>query len=305
MALLLVPLIVWRNVSYASESLDTTVAWLDGEVASINAQLASNPLDPQADDLRRTLADIEDQLVTDRFDIYISGVPGSAHAIFGLLGGAAGLFVGMLLAGGVAGSDLRSGSFYWWLSSGRSRSRIMAGKLLALPVIAAVVTLAVGVLAGVAGVAFNAWYRSLPWFLPAGPDWGHLAVAWFTATLLLTLWAIAFTAATFAMKSASLASMALGALIVADAFLTTKVPGAATWLLTMRVAQAAEPLWPPASRYTVDTVGFLWWVGPTSATRFPAAMWLGCAVFGIAVLVVSYVGWRRLLAMDYVPASSQ
>jgi len=300
--LVLVPLVVWRNVSYAAESLDANLEYFAVEIQRLTAELAAAGTTREAEEIAARLEGLQDQYVSDRFDVYRSGVPGSAEAALGFAAGAGGPILGWIIAMGVAGTDLRRGTFFWWLTSGTSRPAIFDGKLLALPVLAAVLATGMGVLGSLAAVGFNAWYRSDPFFAPAGPGWGHLAAAWTTTVLLVTLWAAAAVALTFALGSGWAAGLTLGTYVTVDVFLTTQVPGVAPWLLTIRVAQAGVPLWPPESRLTIDTFGYLWWIGPSPATRFPETMWTGYVVLAIVVCALGLLGRRRLSRLDYLPA---
>jgi hypothetical protein len=302
--LVLMPLVVWRNVSYASESLTANLAYLRSEIPRLNADLDVADADESAE-IAETLDRLRDQLASDEFDVYRSGVPGSAEVGLGLAAGAGGPLIGVLLAASVAGVDLRRGTLFWWLTRGAPRVETYVAKLVALPVLGMAVTTAMAVVGVVVAIGFNAWYRSQPLFAPGGRGWGHLLVAWLVATGVVTLWASAAAGLTFALRSGWAAAMTLGTFLAADVFLTTKVAGIAPWLLTMRIAQTGQPLWPPPSRFTVDTAGYLWWIGADAASRFPETIWAGYLAFGGVVAILCVLGWKRLASLDFLPTPDQ
>lgn len=295
----LVALTVWRNVSYGAESLDHNLNPLRGLPALIEEMEVRIASGAATDDDRQQLAGLREQLASDRFDVYRSTVPGSVEVALGLGAGAGGVAIGLIVGAVVAGTEFRKGTAFYLLAFGPGRALMLVGKL--VTVVPAAVG-AVGVLAAagaVIGSALNWIYRDNPGFGLYQADAGHLAAAAASTTAAIIVWGLIAVATTAALRSTFVTTVAMVTALAVDAMLTLRV--GVRWLLTPRIAQLAGPLWPPESRFSTDTFGYLWWTS-SGGERFELRPWSAVLVMAAVAAACATVAWWRVRRWDAPPA---
>ncbi len=275
-AAILVPLLVWRNVSYAAESLDPSLAFMAVEIPAVRKALAeaSQAESPELEDY---LLGLEDQQVADRFDVARSSTPGSAEAALGLAAGIGGPLLGLLFGALLVTGDFTERTMYYPVAWSTSRRGAFSAKLAMVPALAAVSVSALAVMGLAAGSFFNNLYRDQPSFGWNGDSVPRLGALWLSAAAIVTLWGWIGVGLAFALRSSLAAATVLGVVLAVDALLTLRA-GLGRFLLTMRIAQLGLAFWPPPARRTIDTLGYQWWVSPHCSPRIrghPARCWGG------------------------------
>lgn len=288
-----VPLTVWRNVSYGAEELDRNVSLLAVIERDLEARARADP----AGDAAGELAAVRDQLAADSFDRYRTTTPGSVEAALGLAAGLGGPAIGLLIAAILLGGEYRQRTLFHLLSGGRSRTSVVAWKLLAVPLFALVAVLTLTAAGAATGMAFNARYRQDALFSVGQVAFGHLAAILLVALLLLTVWGWIAVTLSFVVRSSLVAVTALATVLGLDAFLSVRVGGVTEYLLTMRFAQLAAPFWPPPTRNTIDTFGYLWWVS-TGGERFPNQALAAAGIVAALMTVLTVAANQRFRRLD-------
>ncbi len=293
---LIVPLSVWRNVTYTNESLLPGIVQLEGEV---ERQRAIAELAEPAESAEKIAAvrRNEEQLIADRFDVYRSTAPGSIEVALGLGASVGAVGLGLLVASVLVSSEYRDRRIFYWLAWPRQRVDAVVSKALVIPIIAAATTGFLAAVGFAAGVFFNWLYRG-----DAMAGWSEVSVGHLLATLVATataiaLWSWIASAVALVVRSGLVTAVIVLSYITVDATLTLSVPGAAQYLLTKRIAQLATPLWPPPTRFTIDTVGYQWWIS-AGGDRFAERPIVAAPIVAAFVLALLWFGWRRLRSSD-------
>jgi hypothetical protein len=297
-AVLLVPLSVWRNVTYANESLLPSIEQLKGEVERLRAEVATADADT-ASELQAAIEQYEEQLVADQFDVYRSTAPGSVEVALGLGASVGALGLGLLLAAVLVSSEYRDRRIFYWLAIARRRVDAIAAKALVIPVIAAAATAFLAILGLVAGTFLNWLYRDEPTAGWSEASSRHLAAAFVATVVAIAVWSWICSAVAFVVRSGLITAVIVLCYIALDATLTLTWPGAGHYLLTMRFAQIASPLWPPATKFTIDTVGYQWWIS-VGGDRFAATPAMAAPILLSFCAALFWLGWRRLRTSDVV-----
>jgi hypothetical protein len=254
---LIVVVTVWRNVSYAHESLRPALPGLKSDLRDL--ERGTGPAATMSpEDRAANMRFIREQLLGNAFDVDVASLPGSVQTGLGLGAGVGGPLLGLVVAGVVLGSDLRRRTLFFPFAWGPSRAAVVAGKLGAAAMAGVALVTWLGVVGAAAGAAWNAVYEGTP-----AVGWSHphtaerLLVLWAAAAAAVALWATLATALSLCLRSVLTGGLALVCGLAVDAAISTR-HGVEAGLLAPRLAQLAAPFWPPASASNVDSMSYPW-----------------------------------------------
>ncbi len=295
-ALSLIPLAVWRNVSYVTESVEAGIPMIETEIAREISEMPPEGTE-EAIAAQDRIDRMERQLLADRYDLEMSSAPGGGYVALGLGASVGAVALALLLGGVLVGSEYSRGRGFYWYAMAKDRRDMIVAKTLAAPVISTVVTLVITLVGFISGMLFNQKYRGDWLWGWSELDTTRLATCFGSTVLVITFWTLLVLGIAFVTRSGMVTAVVVLSWIGVDAAISNWVSGLAPFFLTMRFAQLGVPLWPPYTPNSIDTAGYHWWIGEWP-NRFPETFLPGVLLVSAWVAVGLLIGLRRIRGHD-------